>query len=74
LAKIEYALFATLAYVRFLYIAYGSVCELETQTRLSGDLGYVGKERLQKLRAEIGDVERMLNTLIKSLGKRHLDP
>ena len=36
----------TLEYVRFLYIAYGSVCELETQTMLSGDLGYVGKERL----------------------------
>ena len=33
----------TLEYVRFLYIAYGSVCELETQTMLSGDLGYVGK-------------------------------
>ena len=36
----------TLEYVRFLYIAYGSVCELETQTMISGDLGYVGKERL----------------------------
>jgi four helix bundle protein len=60
--------------VRFLYIAYGSVCELETQTKLSGDLGYVGKERLEKLRAEIGDVERMLKALIKSLENKHLDP
>jgi len=24
---------------------------------ISGDLGYVGKERLQELREEIGDVE-----------------
>jgi four helix bundle protein len=47
----------TLEYVRFLYIAYGSVCEL----------GYVGKERLQELREEFGDVERMLNAMIKSL-------
>jgi hypothetical protein len=30
---------------------------------LSGDLGYVGKERFQKLRAEIGDVERILKAL-----------
>jgi hypothetical protein len=41
---------------------------------LSGDLGYVEKERLQELRAEIGDVERMLKALIKSLGNKHLDP
>jgi four helix bundle protein len=67
-------LFATLEYLRFLYIAYGSVCELKTQPKLSGDLGYVGKERIQKLRAEIGDVERMLKALIKSLENKHLDP
>jgi len=41
---------------------------------ISGDLGYVGKERLQELREEIGDVERMLNALIKSLENKHLDP
>jgi four helix bundle protein len=39
----------TLEYVRFLYTAYGSVCELETQTMLSGDLGYVEKERLEQI-------------------------
>jgi len=64
----------TLAYLRFLYIAYGSICEMETQTMLSGDLGYVEKEGLQNLRAEIGDVERMLKALIKSLENKHLDP
>jgi len=41
---------------------------------LSGDLGYVGKERLQKSRAEMGDVEIMLKGLIKSLENKHLDP
>ena len=64
----------TLEYVRFLYIAYGSVCELETQTMISGDLGYVGKERLQEIRQGIGDVERMLKAMIKSLENIHLDP
>ena len=41
---------------------------------ISGDLAYVGKERLQELREEIGDVERMLKAMIKSLGNKHLDP
>ena len=37
------------------------------QIVISGDLGYVGKERLQEIRQEIGAVERMLKALIKSL-------
>ena len=64
----------TLEYVRFLYIAYGSVCELETQTMISGDLGYVGKDRFQEIREGIGDVERMLKAMIKSLENKHLNP
>jgi len=32
------------------------------------------KETLQELRGEIGDVERMLKALIKSLESKHLDP
>ncbi len=53
------------------YIAYGSVCELEIQTMISGDLSYVEKESLGKL---TGDIERMLKALIKSLESKHLDP
>jgi len=34
---------------------------------ISGDLGYVRKESFQEIREEIGDVERMLKALIKSL-------
>ena len=64
----------TIEYVRFLYIAYGSVCELETQTMISGDLRYVEEESLGKLKGEIGDIERMLKALIKSLESKHLDP
>ena len=47
-------------YIQALYVAYGSNCELEIQTLLSGDLGFVGKEDLSRLQKEIGDVERML--------------
>ncbi len=64
----------TSEYVRFLFIAYGSVCELETQTMISGDLDYMKKEKLQELRDELGDVERMLKAMIKSLENKHLNP
>ena len=64
----------TSEYVRFLYIAYGSVCELETQTMISGDLDYMKKEKLQELKEKLGDVERMLKAMIKSLENKHLKP
>jgi hypothetical protein len=34
---------------------------------ISGDVVYVGKDKLQEVREEIGDVERMLKAMIKSL-------
>jgi four helix bundle protein len=61
-------------YLRALYIAYGSVCELETQVLLSGDLGYLREESLSKLQDDFGEVERMLNALIKSLENKPLNP
>ena len=51
-----------------------AVCELETQTMISGDLSYVEKEILGKLKGERGDIEKMLKALIKSLESKHLDP
>ncbi len=36
----------TLDYIRMLYISYGSVCELETQILLAGDLGFIEKGEL----------------------------
>ncbi len=41
---------------------------------ISGDLGYVEKERLDKLREKIGDRERILKAMIKSLENKHLNP
>ena len=61
-------------YIRFLYIAYGSNCELETQVMLSGDLGYIENVKLKKIQDEIGAVERMLMALIKSLENKHSAP
>jgi four helix bundle protein len=61
-------------YIRFLYIAYGSICELETQILLSGDLGYIETGKLEILQEGIGEVERMLKALTKSLERKALDP
>lgn len=58
-------------YLRSLYISYGSNCELETQVLLSGDLGYIKEKETQALLEKIGEVERMLKALIKSLDSLH---
>jgi len=58
-------------YVRCLYIAYGSTCELETQILLSGDLNYVNKNNQKLLLEKIKEVERMLMALIKSLENKN---
>ncbi len=61
-------------YIRSLYIAYGSTCELETQVLLSGDLGYIDAGKLKKVQDGVGEVERMLKALIKSLEDKPLNP
>ena len=58
---------STADYIRMLYIAYGSVCELETQVLLAGDLGYIAQSPLDALKSDIAEVERMLKALTKSL-------
>ena len=64
----------TLDYVRSLYIAYGSACELETQVLLSNDLGYVKTKEKERFGEKLGEVERMLKALIKSLQKKSSNP
>ena len=51
----------TLEYIQFLYIAYGSNCELETQILLSGDLGYIETGKLEILQEGIGKALDPLN-------------
>jgi four helix bundle protein len=57
-------------YIQALYVAYGSQCELETQILLAGDLGFIKADDLEKLNKDVGDVERMLKGLIRSLEKK----
>jgi four helix bundle protein len=54
-------------YIRMLYISYGSVCELETQILLAGDLNFIEKGALGRVKQDIAEIERMLMALIKSL-------
>ena len=61
-------------YIRSLCLAYGSNCELETQVLLSGDLDYIKAKEMEELQRDIGEVERMLKALIKSLENKRLNP
>ena len=64
----------TADYIRMLYISYGSVCELETQVLLAGDLGFIEKGELSTAKKDIEEIERMLKALIKSLENKSLNP
>ena len=64
----------TADYIRMLYISYGSVCELETQILLAGDLGFIEKGELGTIKKDIAEIERMLKALIKSLENKPLTP
>jgi len=57
-----------------LYISYGSVCELETQTLLAGDLDLIENGELSMLKKDIAEIERMLKVLIKSLENKPWNP
>ena len=57
-----------------LYIAYGSVCELETQILIAGDLNFIKDGKFAKIKKDLEAIERMLKALIKSLENKPLDP
>ena len=64
----------TADYIRMLYIAYGSICEVETQILLAGDFGFIEKGESKIIKSNIVEVERMLKALIKSLENKPLNP
>jgi four helix bundle protein len=67
-------IFLPLGILLLFYISYGSVCELETQILLAGDLSFIEKGELGKLKKNITEIERMLKALIKSLENKPLNP
>ncbi len=56
-------------FIRFCYIAMGSICELETQFILSTKLGYIDKK--STLQLKILEIKKLLNGLIRSLKSRN---
>ena len=52
---------------RFLYIAKGSACELETQCMICEGIGYIGNEIINPLLESINEIKRMLSGLIFKL-------
>ena len=55
-------------------ISYGSLCELETQILLAGDLDLIEKGELSRLIKNIAEIERMLKAIIRSLENKSLNP
>lgn len=58
---------ATGDYVRFLWIAHGSLAELDTHCLLANDLNYFQLDEVKAILIEIHEIERMLSALIRKL-------
>ncbi len=58
---------STVEYIRFLGIAAGSTGELETQLLLGSRLGYLKQDTAKGVLGLHAEVERMLDSLIRSL-------
>ncbi len=64
---------STKDFINFLYIARGSLAELETQMVLSCDLGYTTSQNWQNLQIQIAEIGRMLNGTITQLKQKSLN-
>ncbi len=54
-------------YKQFLYIALGSLAELETQVLLSEELGFLKKDKNKDILSNIDELNKMITGLIKCL-------
>ena len=52
---------------QMLGIAYGSICEVETQIILSNRMAMIQKEQYDKLSEAIAEIQKMIYGLIKKL-------
>ena len=52
---------------QFLYISLGSCAEVETQLFIAQRLNYVDQEKSSKLIKELGEIGKMINSLIKKI-------
>lgn len=57
-------------FYRFLGIALGSVCELETQIIIAANLRFVSADATDKIMCEIEQEKKMLTKLMDKIGER----
>lgn len=63
---------STREFIQFLYVAQGSLSELETQCLISEDLGYLSKETEKKIESQIILIRFQILGLIKALNNKSL--
>ena len=56
--------------LQFLYIARGSISELDTQLEICFRIGYLDELVFQRITSKLGDISKMLNGLIASLARK----
>jgi len=56
-------------FLRYLYIALGSLCEVETQLYLSSDIDYISTKQLELTLVKTDELKRMIIGYMKSLKK-----
>ncbi len=61
---------STIEFIRFLKISAGSAAELESQILLMDRLGYLAIDAVQRVADMLAEIERMLDSLIRSLKTR----
>lgn len=57
-------------FLRSLYIAYGSICELQTQALLAVRLCFLTEKESGPMLKKIGDAERLTKALIRALERK----
>ncbi len=60
----------TADFLRSLYIAYGSICEVQTPALPATKLCYLPDQEAGRLLQSIGDTERLNKTFIRALGRK----
>ena len=58
-------------FIQFLYVAKGSLAELETQVIISAELDYLSNDEEKSFCADCDEVSRMIQGLIETLKKRN---
>ncbi|MDR3449114.1 MAG: four helix bundle protein [Alphaproteobacteria bacterium] len=65
-----HAMKSTVHYLKFIYIARGSLAEVETQLTIAGNLSYIAETELNPMLMKADELGKMLSKLVASLNKK----